>query len=200
MHVEMSILIPGHYHRLSNVLETDGRRTNIHFLQPERDSSNSNRLVGSALTLLPSPACSVSHSTAAFSFSCLVDKNVFQECFLVLNFSKCVWAFKLVWWHASPQPLLSFSGRCLQLLLCLPITASLCHQLSAGLKQIRINNLWMDLSWLRKLTLTGIISDLDFNKMIEPFPWFRVDITDESHYPGPTVNSPSSEEGFWALW
>lgn len=123
-----------------------------------------------------------------------------QECFLVLNFFKCVWAFKLVWWHASPQPLLSFSGRCLQLLLCLPITASLCHKLSAGLKQIRINNLWMDLNWLRKLTLTGIISDLDFNKMIEPFPWFWVEVTDESYYPDPTVNSPSSEEGFWALW
>lgn len=80
MQVEMSIMIPGRYHRLSNVLETDGQRTNIHFLQPERDSSSSNRLGGPALTWLSPPACSVSHFRAAFSFSCLVDSPGMFPC------------------------------------------------------------------------------------------------------------------------
>lgn len=50
MQVEISILIPGSYHKLAKIVETDGLRTNIQFLQPARDTTNSKRLDGSALT------------------------------------------------------------------------------------------------------------------------------------------------------
>lgn len=134
-------------HTIPTFLETDGLRTNTQFLQPERDTTNSNRLDGSELTWL----ClhQLFQPVTLRQVLVFIASWTLQECFLVLNFSKCLWAFKPVWWHTSPQPMLSLSGSCLQLLLYLPITASVCHELSAGLNQFWINNLWMDLNWLR---------------------------------------------------
>lgn len=71
--------------------ETDGLRTNSLFPRPARDLTNSNRLDGSALTWLPSPACSVrwtSHfivCTAVFSFYCLVDSPGILPCAQLLH-------------------------------------------------------------------------------------------------------------------